>query len=192
MTETKASDKRQKRRAARNVRVGNNKATAGRTDAKVAPKYEDVGYLIGRGNAKGGVFHVEKGIKDYWAKLDIPSRGQDLLEAVNAGLKVETLDKFIAVIGVDTKRAVKMLRIRPRNSLKDRLSVQESDRVVMAAKAFKAAIDLFEGDEEKARHWMSRPARGLGGKVPESLLGTSSGVEAVMDLIERLEHGVVA
>ena len=179
MSNTKASGKPQKPRAkraqaARRVRVASIKEGVDKVGGKV------------------GVFHVEKGTKDYWAKLDIPSRGQDLLEAVHAGLKVETLDNFIAVMGVDTKRAVKMLRIRPRSSLKNRLSMQESDRVVMAAKAFKAALHLFEGDSEKARQWMSRPARGLGGKVPESLLGTSSGVEAVMDLIERLEHGVVA
>jgi len=54
------------------------------------------------------------------------------------------------------------------------------------------ARPLYAGDEEAARRWLGEPSRGLGGRKPVDMLTTSAESESVLDLIGRLEHGVVA
>ncbi|WP_268844002.1 MULTISPECIES: antitoxin Xre/MbcA/ParS toxin-binding domain-containing protein [Aeromonas] len=43
-----------------------------------------------------------------------------------------------------------------------------------------------------AMAWLHCPAKGLGGEIPMNILTTPSGVQAVVDLIGRIEHGVIA
>ncbi|MFA1644781.1 MAG: antitoxin Xre/MbcA/ParS toxin-binding domain-containing protein [Enterobacteriaceae bacterium] len=54
-----------------------------------------------------------------------------------------------------------------------------------------AAIALFEGDAAAAREWLNSPCRALGGKVPAELITSGTGVQEVLNLITRLEHGVI-
>jgi len=51
-------------------------------------------------------------------------------------------------------------------------------------------LQLFEGDAESARRWLSEPAKALGGDSPLQHLTTEAGVAQVLDLIGRLEYGV--
>ncbi len=46
------------------------------------------------------------------------------------------------------------------------------------------------GDPNKARSWLSRPCRALGGAIPQSLFDSPSGVKTVEDELGRIEHGV--
>ncbi|MCF5646003.1 DUF2384 domain-containing protein, partial [Pseudomonas syringae] len=54
------------------------------------------------------------------------------------------------------------------------------------------ALDLFEDDTEGTRQWLANPVHGLGNRKPLEMLATSAEAQAVLDLIGRLEHGVVA
>jgi putative toxin-antitoxin system antitoxin component (TIGR02293 family) len=49
----------------------------------------------------------------------------------------------------------------------------------------KAAVAMFEGDEDAAEKWLKQPLPALDGKSP-----AESSLMDVMDLIGRLEHGV--
>ncbi|MDF9435604.1 antitoxin Xre/MbcA/ParS toxin-binding domain-containing protein [Chromohalobacter israelensis] len=60
------------------------------------------------------------------------------------------------------------------------------------AEVYKNAVDLFEGDRQRANTWLLNPVRGLGGQRPVEMIATTAGAEAVLDLIGRLEHGVFA
>lgn len=48
------------------------------------------------------------------------------------------------------------------------------------------------GSKQLAEQWLNTPAIGLDGAKPISLLGTGPGVEAVKDLLARIEYGVYA
>ena len=50
---------------------------------------------------------------------------------------------------------------------------------------------LFDGDLQAARKWMVSPVLGLGSKAPVDMLGTQVEMEALLDLIGRLMHGVI-
>jgi putative toxin-antitoxin system antitoxin component (TIGR02293 family) len=46
------------------------------------------------------------------------------------------------------------------------------------------------GNAEVAQQWLNQPAVALGGAVPVDLLSNPEGLEAVQDLLMRIEYGV--
>ncbi|MEO7964749.1 MAG: antitoxin Xre/MbcA/ParS toxin-binding domain-containing protein [Gemmatimonadaceae bacterium] len=66
----------------------------------------------------------------------------------------------------------------------------ESDRLVRISRIVARAIELFEGNADDARQWLTNPARALGGRTPIELASTDVGVIEVDNVIGRLEHGI--
>lgn len=64
-----------------------------------------------------------------------------------------------------------------------------SDRKVRYEIALAAAIELFEGSRPSAERWLGVYVRGLGAK-PIDLLDSDDGLQQVLNVIGRLEHGV--
>ena len=64
-----------------------------------------------------------------------------------------------------------------------------SGHLVALAKVYARAAEVFE-DEEKARRWLLKPCRALGGEIPFSLLDSPLGIQAVEDELVRIEYGV--
>ncbi|MEQ9917149.1 MbcA/ParS/Xre antitoxin family protein [Pectobacterium aroidearum] len=52
------------------------------------------------------------------------------------------------------------------------------------------AIELFEGDADMAEKWLAAPNRALEWKSPNEMLSCQSGIDEVIRLITRLQHGV--
>lgn len=71
------------------------------------------------------------------------------------------------------------------------LNSEQSAKIYSFTKVMEAAIALFEGDVDKAKGWLQKPARALGHHCPIDMLSTPAGVEAVLDLIGQIEHGIV-
>jgi putative toxin-antitoxin system antitoxin component (TIGR02293 family) len=71
-----------------------------------------------------------------------------------------------------------------------RFEPDESDRLVRTSRVFARAIELFEGNSESARHWLTSPVRALGGRTPLAFASTGVGAIEVENLIGRLEHGI--
>ncbi|WP_290437423.1 antitoxin Xre/MbcA/ParS toxin-binding domain-containing protein [Aeromonas caviae] len=70
------------------------------------------------------------------------------------------------------------------------LSISQGTRVYGVVQALDAALSLNKNDTAKALSWLNRPAWGLGGVAPAELLKTPMGVQAVVDLVGRIRHGV--
>ncbi|WP_429232980.1 antitoxin Xre/MbcA/ParS toxin-binding domain-containing protein [Aeromonas salmonicida] len=70
------------------------------------------------------------------------------------------------------------------------LSISQGARVYGVVQALDEVFSLHENDTVKALSWLNRPAWGLGGVAPAKLLTTPLGVQAVVDLVGRIEHGV--
>lgn len=51
------------------------------------------------------------------------------------------------------------------------------------------AVETFE-DQQAAADWLTAPAFGLRGRVPQDLLGTSKGRTEVKTLLQRIDYGV--
>jgi putative toxin-antitoxin system antitoxin component (TIGR02293 family) len=66
----------------------------------------------------------------------------------------------------------------------------ESDRLIALIVVFQEAVALFEGDVSAASGWMKTSVCGLG-KRPLDMMETRIETDAVLDLLGRLENGVV-
>lgn len=133
---------------------------------------------------------------DFWERLGLPSRGSSLHETLTEGVPYEVYSKLASVSGLESQELARYVVI-PRATLQrrakaGRFSVDEGDRLYRFAEVYKSALDLFEGDKERASRWLLHPVRGLGGSRPVEMIATSAGAQAVLDLIGRLEHGVFA
>ena len=51
------------------------------------------------------------------------------------------------------------------------------------------ATDVF-CSEEKAKRWLQKPCRALGGSIPAQILNTPEGAELVLAELVRIDHGV--
>ena len=140
--------------------------------------------------------HPTAAQNEFWQMIGLPPRGNPLFKALNDGLPYEVYNKLADQSGIDKKNIAQAAVIPPatlaRRAKTGSFTKDESDRLYRFAQMLKATIDLFEGDVEQAAKWLNQPVRGLGGRVPLSMLRTSAESTAVMDLIGRLEHGIVS
>lgn len=71
-----------------------------------------------------------------------------------------------------------------------RFEPDETDRLVRTSRVFARAIELFEGNSENARHWLTNPVRALGGRTQLDFASTDVGAIEVDNLIGRLAYGI--
>ncbi|MFB2874940.1 antitoxin Xre/MbcA/ParS toxin-binding domain-containing protein [Aeromonas jandaei] len=70
------------------------------------------------------------------------------------------------------------------------LSISQGARVYSVVQALEAVLSLHRNNAARALSWLHRPAWGLGGVAPATLLTTDMGVQAVIHLVGRIQHGV--
>ena len=126
-------------------------------------------------------------------------RGRDALaitRLVRHGLAISALEKFQAKTRLPTNDLAQVVSIKMRTlhrrKKEGRLDPEESDRLIRFSRVFGKALDLFEGDADTARRWLSTPLEALGGERPLALARTDVGSREVESLIDRLELGVLA
>jgi putative toxin-antitoxin system antitoxin component (TIGR02293 family) len=130
-----------------------------------------------------------------WMTLGLPSRGTMLHDLVREGLPFELLDRIASLLQAQRVVISKAICIASstlaRRAKVGRFNTVESDRLVTLIVVFEDALSLFENDVAVATEWMSSPVQGLGSKRPIDMLGTRVETKAVLDLIGRLERGVL-
>lgn len=131
-----------------------------------------------------------------WLTLGLPSRGTALHDLIHRGLPFEHLDQIASLLHVKREAISIAICISSttlaRRAKAGRFNVAESDRLIALIAVFEEALSLFEDDAAAAREWMRSPVRGLGSRCPIDMLGTRVEMKAVLDLIGRLERGVLA
>ena len=70
------------------------------------------------------------------------------------------------------------------------LSISQGARVYGVVQALEAVLFLHRNNTARALSWLHRPAWGLGGVAPATLLTTPFGAQAVVYLVGRIQHGV--
>jgi putative toxin-antitoxin system antitoxin component (TIGR02293 family) len=126
--------------------------------------------------------------------------GLEADDRISLASKVESGFPFRAflllqnAIQLSTEQLASIVRISPRTLTRRReegyFRADESERVLRISRLFSLALELFEGDADSTRTWLSRPNRALRDRVPLELAKTEIGAREVENLIGRLEHGV--
>lgn len=128
--------------------------------------------------------------------LDLSDEFQ-LAERINAGLAPGVVASLAERLGVPVGALLDLAGIKD-STYYDRkrrhhpLSMDESSRLYRIARATEAAVAYFEGNEAAARRWLTHPKVALGGKTPLEFARSPEGSDYVVQLLDRLEHGVIS
>lgn len=118
-----------------------------------------------------------------------------IFKQLEKGLAFHALERFQKNTGLSRSDVTNVVVIKPRTlhrrKAQGRLDPEESDRLLRASRIFGKALELFEGNTDAARRWLSSPQAALGGERPITLAKTDVGAREVEALVGRLEHGVL-
>jgi putative toxin-antitoxin system antitoxin component (TIGR02293 family) len=118
----------------------------------------------------------------------------ELRTITREGLPVGSLTLLAQELAVERKTLAQVVGISERTLSRriardERLSADESDRMVRVARVVAMATDTF-GTIKKAALWLQTRNRVLGGETPLSLLDTDTGVRSVETILGRIAWGV--
>ena len=107
------------------------------------------------------------------------------IEVISQRLSVP-VNPLLALVGIpqslyNTKKA--------EHSLMDR---RDSELIVMISELIDHGLEVFNHEEEKFKRWLQKPNLSLGGRSPESMLDTMTGINEVKLCLNRLEFGNLA
>jgi putative toxin-antitoxin system antitoxin component (TIGR02293 family) len=119
-----------------------------------------------------------------------------MAEMVSVGLPSIILRSLAEAFGLKPVGMAPIVNISGKTILrrvaaKGKLKPDESERVARLMRVYVRAVEVLE-DEDKAKGWLARPLRVLGGKTPLALMASEQGAREVEQVLGRLEHGVFA
>jgi putative toxin-antitoxin system antitoxin component (TIGR02293 family) len=109
----------------------------------------------------------------------IPLRALDALR--HSGFSEGEIDRLVIPARTRRHRAVR----------RERLNLEESDRLVRLARIQSQAEDVF-GDAEKAGRWLRDALGILDGKAPLDLTATEAGARVVEQILAKIDWGAAA
>jgi putative toxin-antitoxin system antitoxin component (TIGR02293 family) len=137
-------------------------------------------------------------LRSYWYVALLGLHRKDpikIVRDVEKGLAFQALERFQRNTGLSTSAladvVVITMRTLHRRKEQGRLAPDESDRLMRVTRLFGKALELFEGDADGAREWLSNRQPALRGERPIVLAKTDLGTREVEAVIDRLEHGVL-
>lgn len=141
-------------------------------------------------------FEEVAGILGFRTRSEGPTSPFEIIERVRSGLPIAALDRVshgLAPRDANFKYAiVPRATLARRKKRHDKLSAEESDRVVRLANIWVFARHVWGSDEE-ARAFFFRPHMMLEGRRPiDVVLGTDMGARLVEDILGRLKYGSAA
>ena len=123
------------------------------------------------------------------------SNDRDLCEAIRKGFPPAAVERLMRASGLTLKEVASALDLSPRSLQRRRrtrrLARFESDRLYRLARIVALANDYL-GNSERARRWLKRPQRALGGVAPVAAMDTELGAREVENLLGRIAYGGIS
>ncbi|TNH92859.1 hypothetical protein CF137_18125 [Aeromonas sobria] len=129
--------------------------------------------------------------------LVLPQKPFDAHWKILSGFSFDIVTQLSTLMKVDEVTILQLVNIsyvtytKNKKQGKNVFSTEQSVRLYIFIKTLDATLQLFDGDVSTALQWLKLPSKALGGVSPIQMLSTPPGTEAVMDLIGRIEHGVI-
>jgi putative toxin-antitoxin system antitoxin component (TIGR02293 family) len=142
-----------------------------------------------QGGEKMSAAHAQIGD---WLGVQPAATEADLLSIVENRLAPGVINRLLA-LGFDRAEIDEVVipsrTLQHRRSRREKLSVEESDRVLRITRALSAAEATY-GSRERALGWLRRPIPRLGNRTPLSLLTTDSGTRIVEETLIQINEGM--
>ncbi|MGA2739410.1 MAG: antitoxin Xre/MbcA/ParS toxin-binding domain-containing protein [Bryobacteraceae bacterium] len=127
-----------------------------------------------------------------WLGLQAPGTETEVLRIVEGKLATTVIERLIS-LGLQRSEidaAIIPLRtLQHRRTRRERLTVEESDRVLRMIRVLSLAESVY-GSRERALAWLRNPHARLDGRVPLSLLNTDTGSRIVEELLVQIDEGM--
>jgi putative toxin-antitoxin system antitoxin component (TIGR02293 family) len=123
------------------------------------------------------------------------SNDRDMREAIRDGFPPAVVERLMLASGLTLRELSNALDLSPRSLQRRRrsgkLARYESDRLYRLARLVAIASDYL-GDQERARLWLKRPNRALGGLAPVAAIDTEVGARQVENILGRIAYGGIS
>jgi putative toxin-antitoxin system antitoxin component (TIGR02293 family) len=119
-----------------------------------------------------------------------------LVQRANKGINSEDFFKFAELSGQNPSVLSGYLNLslktltRYRKNRK-KLSPDKSEQLLKWIALYIKGTSIF-GNIDMFNNWLKKPAYGLGNLLPASLLNTSTGIDLIMEELQRIEYGDLA
>lgn len=127
-----------------------------------------------------------------WLGVRPPQTEQELLDIVERQLPASSIKRLLA-LGITRSEVdalvIPLRTLQHRRSRREKLTVDESDRVLRVMRLLSQAESLYES-RERALAWLRRPNARLGERAPLELLKTDAGSRIVEELLVQIDEGM--
>jgi putative toxin-antitoxin system antitoxin component (TIGR02293 family) len=127
-----------------------------------------------------------------WLGIQTPATESDILRLIEHRLAPAVI-KRLSALGLERaeidEAVIPSRTLQHRRSRRERLTLEESDRVLRMLRVLAAAADVY-GETERALEWLRRPHARLEGRTPLSLLKTDAGSRMVEELLLQIDEGM--
>jgi putative toxin-antitoxin system antitoxin component (TIGR02293 family) len=127
-----------------------------------------------------------------WLGFQPPATETDVLRLVEGQLTPKVIQRLIEMgLGRPEIDAliIPLRTLQHRRSRHEKLSVEESDRVIRLIRVLSATETVY-GSRERALAWLRRPHPRLDGRNPLSLLRTDTGARIVEEFLIQIDEGM--
>ena len=127
-----------------------------------------------------------------WLGIPIPKTDQQVLEIVERQLATSAIHRLVALgitRGEIDALVIPLRTLQHRRSRREKLTVEESDRVMRVARILSQAESVYES-RDRALAWLRRPNPRLRGRTPLEMLRTDTGSRLVEELLVQIDEGM--
>jgi len=127
-----------------------------------------------------------------WLGVQPPTTETEILRIVEGKLAPAVIKRLIS-LGIDRGEIDSIIipqrTLQHRRSRREKLTVEESDRVLRAIRVLSLAESVY-GSRERALAWLRKPHARLDSRAPLSLLKTDTGSRIVEEMLIQIDEGM--
>ena len=127
-----------------------------------------------------------------WLGLRAPNTEQQMLELIERQLPTASINRLLALgltrAEIDSL-VIPLRTLERRRARREKLTVEESDRVMRLLRLFSHAESVY-GSRERALGWLRHPRTRFGKRTALNLLKTDVGSRIVEEMLVQIDHGM--
>ena len=127
-----------------------------------------------------------------WLGVRPPATETEILRIVEGRLAPTVINRLVG-LGLERSEIdaiiIPLRTLQHRRSRREKLTIEESDRVLRVIRALSLAGSVY-GSRERALGWLRKPHPRLVGRTPLSLLKTDTGSRIVEELLIQIDEGM--